>query len=51
MFGDFDEDEFDDDAPWAPLWPDGSCLDCGAGSDEKCYDDCECDECLGLDDE
>lgn len=30
MFGDEDEDDFDD----------GSCPDCGAGSDEECTHDC-----------
>lgn len=28
-----------------PDYDDGACLTCGAGSDENCTDDCDCDDC------
>lgn len=33
------EDDVDDDDTW------GECDVCGAGEDEECDDDCDCDSC------
>lgn len=46
--------------PWFPdvaeddevdSYDDGACLDCGAGSDELCREDCTCPDCGGDEDD
>ena len=33
---------FDDE----PDYEDARCMECGAAPDERCTDDCECEDCL-----
>ncbi len=37
---DYDSDRDEDD------YQDARCVECGAAPDERCTDDCECDDCL-----